>query len=47
MADSDWLFGGQAAEYGVVEDLIRISVGIEDDDILMDKVKRALDCTAP
>lgn len=32
----------QAAEYGVVKDLIRISVGIEDVDILIEKVKRAL-----
>lgn len=30
-----------------MEDLIRISVGIEDIDILMEKVKRAMDSTYP
>lgn len=33
----------QAAEYGVAKDLIRISVGIEDVGVLIDKVKRAMD----
>lgn len=36
---------GQAAEYGVVEDLIRISVGIEDIDVLLEKIKTAMDST--
>lgn len=42
---SSLLTSGQAAEYGVVKDLIRISVGIEDIDVLLEKIKRAMDST--
>jgi len=31
-----------AAEYGVVEDLVRISVGLEDEEWLRDRIDKAL-----
>lgn len=33
---------GQVAQFGLAKDLIRISVGIEDVDVLIEKVKRAM-----